>query len=290
VGRPKAILRGVLPPVALSAARRIQRRFRPQVPEYEYVPEGWSKQHDHEVGWDARAFGDAHRAIWRRWLEAISDSGPLGVDFWRYIREAQRSGPFERDMRFAHNHVMTVGYVLARTAHAHEAISFLDWGGGVGQFYPLVRILAPEVAIDYHCKDVPVLTAVGRELLPDVTFHDDDSCLERRYDLVLAAGSLHYVEDWRSALRGLAGATELNLLLTRIPTVAGHPSFVVVQRTQTYGFGTGVLEWFLNRDELLGCADDAGMRLVREFVMLDETPAAGVPEQARYRAFLFEPR
>jgi hypothetical protein len=63
----------------------------------------------------------------------------------------------------------------------------------------------------------------------------------------------------------------------------------VVQRAQPYGFGTDVLEWFLNRDEILECTAGAGLRLVREFVMLDETPAAGVPEQARYRGFLFEP-
>jgi hypothetical protein len=50
-----------------------------------------------------------------------------------------------------------------------------------------------------------------------------------------------------------------------------------------------VLEWFLNRRELLECAEGAGLSLVREFMMLDSTPARGVPEQARYRGFLFEP-
>jgi trans-aconitate methyltransferase len=77
---------------------------------------------------------------------------------------------------------------------------------------------------------VPVLSAVGRGLLPEVTFYDNDSCLDRRYDLVLAGGSLQYVEEWQDALRGLAGATQRYLLLTRMPTVAQNPSFVVLQR------------------------------------------------------------
>jgi putative methyltransferase (TIGR04325 family) len=136
---------------------------------------------------------------------------------------------------------------------------------------------------------VPVLTAVGRELLPEVTFYDDNSCLDRRYDLVLAAGSLHYVEDWRGALVGLAGATQRYLLFTRVPTIIHSQSFVALQWGQPFGFGTDLQQWFLNRHELLECAAGAGLRLVREFVMLDQTPAAGAPEQARYRGFFFEP-
>lgn len=264
-------------------------RLRRVQPEWEYVPEGWQRQRsDPGVGWHVGTVADAHRAVWSRWLDAVDGTGPLGVDFWRYMRESRRNGDFERNWGFAHNLVMTFGYVLARTAHAREAISVLDWGGGVGQYYPLAKALLPDVQIDYHCKDVPVLSAVGRELLPDVTFYDDDSCLDRRYDLVFASGSLQYVEDWRGALRGLGQAAQRHLLLMRTSTIDHNPSFVVVQRAQSYGFGTDVLEWFLNRNELLDCASSAGVRLVRELVMLDKTPAAGVPEQARYRGFLFE--
>jgi putative methyltransferase (TIGR04325 family) len=280
--------RATLPPFLLNPLRwAYHLAVRPHA-EWEYVPEGWGReQRDPNVGWDSGVV-DAHRAIWNRWLEAVEGSGPLGVDFWRYMREAQGEGELERNLGWAHNHVMTFGYVLARTAQAQETISVLDWGGGVGQYYPLARALLPDVQMDYHCKDVPVLSAAGRELLPEITFYDDDSCLNRRYDLVLASGSLQYVKSWRDALRGLAGATQRYLLLTRTTTVAQSPSFVVVQRPQPYGFGSDVLERFLNRDEVLECADGAGLRLVREFVMLDETPAAGVPEQARYRGFLFE--
>jgi len=290
VARAKVFLRAVLPPVVVSAAGRVRRHVSSEQPVWEHVPEGWARQRrDAHLGWDVGTVGDTHRAIWDRWLQVVSGSGALGVDFWMYLAAEMRGGAFESDLAMPHNLVMTYGYVLARTAQARPGISILDWGGGVGQYYPLTRALLPDVRIDYHCKDVPVLSAVGRELLPEVTFYDNDSCLDRRYDLVLAGGSLQYVEEWQDALRGLAGATQRYLLLTRMPTVAQSPSFVVLQRGQPYGFGTDVLEWFLNRDELLECAAGAGLRLVREFVMLDETPATGAPEQARYRGFLLEP-
>jgi putative methyltransferase (TIGR04325 family) len=273
----------------ISAIRHVRSR-RAEQPTWEYVPEGWSRQQvDQHDGWDAGTVADRHRAIWDRWLGVLSGTGALGVDFWMYLRDAELGTGFETNLAFAHNAVMTFGYVLARTAQHRKRISVLDWGGGVGQYFPLARTLLPEVEIDYHCKDVPVLTAVGREVLPDVTFHEDDSCLNWSYDLVLASSSIQYMEKWRNALRKLAGATDRYLLLTRTPTVAQNESFVVVQRGQPYGFGTDVLEWFLNRGELLECAEEAGLRLVREFVMLDATPARGVPEQARYRGFLFEP-
>ena len=288
MGRAKEFLRAVLPPVVVSAARHV--RLTSERPVWEYVPEGWARQReDPHLGWDAETVADAHRAIWKRWLNAVGGTGALGVDFWMYLHDAQIAAEFESSLPFAHNAVMTFGYVLARTAHARQSISVLDWGSGVGQYHPLARALLPEVEIEYHCRDVPVLTAVGRELLPEVAFYEDDSCFGRRYDLVFASSSLQYVEDWKTALQRLGGATRRYLLLTRTPTVARNPSFVVLQRGRPYGFGTDVLEWFLNRDELLECAAGAGLRLVREFVMLDSTPASGAPEQARYRGFLFEP-
>jgi putative methyltransferase (TIGR04325 family) len=158
----------------------------------------------------------------------LSGTGALGVDFWMYLRDAELGTGFETNLAFAHNIVMTFGYVLARTAHHRQRISVLDWGGGVGQYFPLARTLLPDVEIEYHCKDVPTLTAVGRDLLPDITFHDDDSCLERSYDLVLASSSIQYIEPWRDALRKLAESTERFLLLT--PTPNGRSERVLRRR------------------------------------------------------------
>jgi hypothetical protein len=61
----------------------------------------------------------------------------------------------------------------------------------------------------------------------------------------------------------------------------------LLQRAEPYGLETQFLGWFLNRTEFLACAGGAGLELMPEFVMMDETPAHGAPEQATYQDFLF---
>jgi hypothetical protein len=50
------------------------------------------------------------------------------------LHNAERGDEFDPDLAFAHNFVMTFGYVLARTAQSQKRVSVLDWGGGVGQY------------------------------------------------------------------------------------------------------------------------------------------------------------
>jgi putative methyltransferase (TIGR04325 family) len=166
----------------------------------------------------------------------------------------------------------------------------LDWGGGPGHYAVLARALVPGIELEYWSKDVPTLASLGRELLPDERFADDDSCLERRYDLVLASGSLQYAEDWQTMLARLAGATTGYLYVTRIPVALESESFVVLQRAYRYGYDTEYLGWVVNRAELLEVAREAGLELVREVLLPDYLAAEGAPEApVDHRGFLFAP-
>jgi putative methyltransferase (TIGR04325 family) len=166
-------------------------------------------------------------------------------------------------------------------------MSMLDWGGGIGHYYILAKALLPDVEIDYHCKDVPVLADYGAQLLPGQHFCADESCLERTYDFVMASGSMHFTEDWPSLLAGLAKATDGYLYVTRQPTVLEVASFVFIQRPYAYGYNTEYLGWCLNRAEFVGQAEKQGLSLVREFVLAERPPIADAPEQCQYRGFLF---
>ena len=88
-----------------------------------------------------------------------------------------------------------------------------------------------------------VRRARGATVNPEVTFHDDDACLDRTYDLVLASSSLQYEPDWKALLRRLAAATSGLLLVTRLPVALEAPSFVILQRAQAYGYATDYLGW-----------------------------------------------
>jgi putative methyltransferase (TIGR04325 family) len=213
--------------------------------------------------------------------DAIAGSGPLAYSTSPGFRVGARSIDDQ-------NAILVFGYGLALASRCSKMVSILDWGGGVGQFYLLSEaLIAPGVGVQYHCKDLPRVCAYGREALPEVSFHDDDSCLDSSYDLVLASNSLQYAEEWRPLVAHLAGAAHQYLLLIRTPIVISTPSFVVVQRAYRHGLGTEYLSWVFNRDELIGAVSDTGMELVREFLFARAPILHGAPEQQQTRGFLF---
>ena len=269
--------------LARGRARRELGRVVPRFREWEYVPEGWSRERTDSAvkGWDEAAVVEAYRAKLPAYAEAIAGPGPIGLPTSAAFRDAV---PNVKDQ----NIVLGYAYALALASRCRDTVSILDWGGGAGLFYLLGRALLPdEVAIDYHCKDLPAVCAYGREALPNARFHDDDSCLDRRYDLVVASSSLQYSERWQDVLGRLAGAAESYLYLARVPVVLQSRSFVVLQRAYRYGFETEFLSWVFKRDELLGAASGSGLELVREFVFGERSDVRGAPEQDETRGFLF---
>jgi putative methyltransferase (TIGR04325 family) len=190
------------------------------------------------------------------------------------------------DLGWAHNVVMSYAYCIARAARKRQQLAIFEWGGAIGHYYPLSRALLRGVEVEYSCKEVPVMCELGRELNPDVRFYEDDSWLEAKYDFVFANSALQYSEEWQEVLSRLASVATGHVYISRLALVSRVPSFTVLQRAYEYG-ETEVIGRFLNRREFLDQATAAGLELEREFVMMDETPAAGAPEQARYSAFLF---
>ena len=106
---------------------------------------------------------------------------------------------------------------------------------------------------------------------------------------MVSSSSLQYAQDWAKLLGQLAEAASGYLYVTRIPVVSNTPSFVVLQRAYSYGYGTEYLGWFFNREELVRVASDAGVDLVREFVLGEGSHVRGAPENAQHRGFLFQP-
>ena len=123
--------------------------------------------------------------------------------------------------------------------------------------------------------------------LTDAIFHDDDSCLDRTYDLVVASDSLQYSPDVAATLSRLADAAAQWLFVAQLPTVSRADSFVVQQRPDAYGYATEYLGWVVNRDDLIRQTSRAGLQLEREFLAPGAIDAAGAPEPAQLRSFLF---
>src|SRR5205085_2353754 len=194
-------------------------------PEWEYAPERWARP---VRGWDSRSVAEAERRRTPAFRAALASPRPLAV-----THEADDPGG---DDPAAHNVLVSFGYVLALAAGGRERVSILDWGGGVGHYYALARELLPSVEIEYHCRDLPALVEVGRELQPEGRFWADDTPLRRRYALVVASASLQYSPDWRATLEALARSTGSYLFVARLPVAFRAASFVVLQRPHAYGY------------------------------------------------------
>lgn len=279
--RLRRIAKQLLPPILAEPIQRaVDRRRSPRSLDWEYLPLGWPDYDPTMPGWDAESVVATQLARWPTFVRSVEEGAPFGLS-------SEAAGPAEGDYGI-HNTVMSFGYVLARAARDRGQLSILDWGGGLGHYYIYARALLPEVDFEYHCRDLPLLTAGGRQVLPNAQFHDtDEEALSRTYDLVLASSSLHYSRDWRRTLQGLASATDHYLYVTRQPFVETGPSFVVVQRPYRHGYETEYPGWFLNRTEFLAEARGFGLDLLREFLIAERPGVPGAPEQADYRGFLF---
>jgi|SRR5829696_2173346 len=281
----RAAARGIPGYESARRLRNYAKRAKPAPPEWEFVSAAWPAKREPDgtaTGWDNEAVADAYRHKWPLFVRAIDGPGPLGVA--HEIPEGLSEMP--RDDPLAQNIVLSFGHALSLAAHHRDELSVLDWGGATGHYYELARRLVEDVRFDYHCRELPDVCAVGRELAPTVVFHEDDTCLERGYDFVLASSSLHYVQDWGGLLERLADAAGRWLFVHRTPVVHHTPGFVVLQRAQAYGYDTEYLGWVVNRDELLQTAAGQGFALVREYILGLPMPIEGAPEDPIYSGLL----
>jgi putative methyltransferase (TIGR04325 family) len=280
----RKLVRGITPPYLVTAATPIWRwfrRFSRRPRRWQFVPGGWAEAGAHIRGWNVDSVLEAYRAKLPVFRQALVGPGPIGFP-------TSAAVPVGKPNIAEQNTVLAFAYSLSLASRRKDRVTVLDWGGGLGFSYLLSRALLPgDVAIEYHCKDGPLICAYGREALPEINFWDDESCLERQYDFVLASSSLEYCERWTDVVARLANASRNYLFLTRMPVVLHSASFVGLVRTFGWQFETEFLSWVFNRQELLDAVSDSGMTLVREFLLHGRPLLDGAPEQYQTRAYLF---
>lgn len=276
----KEMIRLVTPPLVIHLAKWLQSRCRSRI-EWEYIPEGWvyAEKHPEVKGWNVRDVLETYKKKWPRFVAMVQGTGPLGM--------THESALTTNEDIHSHNIMMAFGYALAKAAHKKVRLSMLDWGGGIGHYYLLAQALLPDVEIEYHCKDVPLLCEYGAQLFPKQHFYQEERCFGRVYDFVLASTSIHYTEDWQTLLHRMACAASNYLYIASLPVVQQTPSFVFIQRPYQSGYNTEYLAWCVNRTEFLHTAEQAGLDLVREFVYGHQPFIHGAPEQNTYRGYLF---
>lgn len=259
-------LKSMVPPFLWNIGKDVKRRLLRSVDHYAYAPRGWA------TPLPAKSQDYWHALIARQRSECET-----------LIARIQRGEPALTADRQDVKHVI-FGYVLAMTAHEKPRVTVLDYGGNLGDYYWLARALVPDVALEYHCKELPNMAAAGQAVSPAVFWHTDDSCLARRYDLAMFSGVMQYLPEWQDILRRAAAATDNYLFVTDVATVRTVPGFLATERS---GGATGLYQ-LLNRDEIIGTIQRTGLRLIREFEMDPHPMIAHAPEQPTRAGWLFQ--
>jgi len=263
----KHLLQFVTPPALWRVGQALRRQFDSAVDHIEYAPEGWATPlpADHtEAFW--KSFAGQERAAFEE-LVARVKSGQAAI--------SPQPGEDFKHVAF--------GCAVGLAALGKEQISVLDYGGNLGDYLWIARGLLPAVAMDFHCKELPLVADVGREVNPSVTWHTGDGCFDASYDLVMFVSSLQYLREWQSVMQRGAVATRDVLLLSDVPAVRAAPSFVATQRSR----GMTTLYNVLNRADVIDGVERIGPRLIREFDMGPHPTVANAPEQPHCVGLMF---
>lgn len=274
----KSMRTALTPAQIRETLTHVLNRFR--TPQLTYLPGGWESVEGRTQGWQDANVSDAEAAKWKRYCELVNDKGPLGFSH-------ESDDITSRSEVSFHNIHITFGYVLALAARKKERVRVLDWGGSLGHYHVLGKSLVPDIEIEYHVKEMPALAAAGRKINPDVIWHDDDRCLDEKYDLVFVNSSLQYDRRWQDTLRGLVRATGDYLFLTRLCVVQNVPTFLALQKA----YDTEMFHLQFNERELLDeCLRENEVELMRHIIVGHRPWVKDAPEQCEAKGWLFRRR
>lgn len=271
------ILKLFMPPVIFKAANFVKHRFGKAT--LEYAPEGWKTRFDNHrnQGWNVCSFVETEKGKWDDFRRNLEGPAPLGFSHEHTDMSVIRNPYF-------HNVHISYAYVLALAAQKKDRISVLDWGGALGHYFLVGKAVLPDVLIEYHVKEIPLMCKAGKKLNPEIRWHNDESCLEREYDLIMMNGSIGYIEEWVDLLQRIARSTKKYLFLFRLLVVQNSPSFLSIERL----YDSRMLHQQFNQTELLEKISKIGLTLVREFVLGERPFIRGAPEQCEMRGWLFK--
>lgn len=134
-------------------------------------------------------------------------------------------------------YVRDVLSALSRTGLA--SATCLDYGCGSGQLLPILKNNAATQGWRYAGADINSrLIEACRVAYPGVEFHSlplDSASLmfeDNSFDVILAVGVVHCIEDWQGLLAELHRIGTQYVLVARLPLFRHTPSQIVLQKVQ----------------------------------------------------------
>ena len=261
----RLLLKGLLPPLAISAYRRLFPVRR------SWIWEGIYPSLDAVPARNAAYDQDARVA--------------------EMVAQAERLLGEVRDGRKPFHWHETLTTLAGVVGAANGKVRVIDFGGGMGTgFIQLMATLPAGTGIRYDVIDLPGVCAAGRKLFaadPRIGFHEAVKDAPADADIVYANSVLQYIADYAGQLRELAAVGAPWLLLARLAS-GDFASFATGQMNLP---GQVVPHWFLNRGEVVKLLEQAGYRLASESLENHEYDVSNFPpshRSGRMRHLLFK--
>jgi putative methyltransferase (TIGR04325 family) len=175
---------------------------------------------------------------------------------------------------------------LGEVARPDRPLAVLDWGGGFGELGWQARRLKPELALDLHVVELPVVCDYAHGVCSDATFHDDEAVLAGTHDIVLAIAALHYAEDWRAVVARLARAAGTLLVLIDVPTASGAAGLSLWERPLADLAEAQFIGRIIDPAALVAAIEAAGAWQVRELPASNPQPHDLGAVRLQHRSFV----
>lgn len=185
--------------------------------------------------------------------------------------------------------------ILSILNNHQRRLRLFDFGGGLGQALPYIYFPINH----YSVLDGPQNCKMGRQLFSsfkNIEFFDTLPNKGSHYDIVLFNGALHYIEDWRSALKAATAYTPQWILISRV--AVGSPISVFSKQMIDIGFPPQhigeIYRWVFDIEELITTLADLSYQLVGRHP-IRKTTAQGlsderVPKDLVLHTLVFEHR
>jgi putative methyltransferase (TIGR04325 family) len=152
-------------------------------------------------------------------------------------------------------------FMAAIMAGETGEVTILDFGGGLELDYLRVVFAMPDpCSVRCHIIENSIVCEAGQRIFGDdsrVEFHTSIPEDLQAVNIVHLGSSLHYIEDWRTAIQKLTAYRPHYVLFTDL--IAGDiPTYATGQNY----YGSIIPCWFFNINEIVDAMSNAGFQLI----------------------------
>ena len=179
--------------------------------------------------------------------------------------------------------------VALLAAFVDTPIRILDFGGGIGNsFVSLIKSLPTSDLVEFHVLETPAICQLGREVYEkfhNLHFHDELPRDVKKFDVVHAGNSLHYIADWRTMLGHFACYEPRFIMLSGL-NAGDIETFVTYQNY----YGSKIPVWFWNVREIIRALRNLDYNLIYKSLLessylgkVQPLPMGNFPPQYRLK-------